>query len=155
MGQKMKKRHCRLQIKIGYSIVLSWDFKIFAICYANPAPLYKLLIQINFLSYRLKQKYSPLKDYFSPFIVNADSMLITYDNYPILLFLSYTIDNAPELPFITESGEALNEIQNSTILTNLFSHITINNAANEKKHKNYLLDDSLLQKMEVKRFSIS
>ena len=75
-------------------------------------------------------------------------MLLTYDNYPMLLFLSYTIDNAPELPFVTENGKALNEIQNSTVLTNLFSHITIDNSAKEKKHKNYLLDNSLLQKME-------
>lgn len=79
-------------------------------------------------------------------------MLLTYDNYPMLLFLSYTIDNAPELPFVTENDGVLNEIQNSTILTNLFSLITINNAAKEKKHRNYLLDSSLLHKMESSEY---
>lgn len=74
--------------------------------------------------------------------------MITYKNYPALLFCSYDKDNAPdELPFVMPDTETLQRVSVSKGFQQLFSFIAVKNTMKAESN-NYFLQESIFNKVE-------
>ena len=76
-------------------------------------------------------------------------MAITYTNFPLLLFLSYDKDTAPEgLPFEVLEPSALTFLQSASGLHDIFSYIGAKNSLGKGPgHTNYRLTDALFHQI--------
>ena len=76
-------------------------------------------------------------------------MTITYQKYPLLLFLSYDINTAPdEIPFVARDNDAMKYLQDAAGLHELFAYIVAKKGFTEKKHVNYFLPDELFLRID-------
>ena len=72
-------------------------------------------------------------------------MELTYDNYPMLSFLSYGLkDASKQIPFEVEDENANNYLENSSLLTEILNSIDLSRDNQiAVKHKYYLLSEEL------------
>lgn len=79
-------------------------------------------------------------------------MEITYSKFPLLFYLSYDKESAPdELPFEVVSTEVRYYLGNAKGFHDLFAYIAVKNTLEKEKritHNNYSISDSLFHKID-------